>query len=258
MNSIGIEDLVAKLNEIKQKGWVKEIKHGNHGAVGNTIEALLGVAENNLPKPDFGQWEIKAQRKKTTSLLSLFHRIPEPQGSQKIILNRYGWKHSSAGKKYEADEKRISLTLRNKYSVRGFCVEVDDKIRRVCVKFDRAHVSSKQKYANWLNEIRISPRLTGPQTEAYWDFSTIEDIAYKKLAHLVYSRADSKKVKGDEYFKYSEITIYTNPIQGAFIDSVRNGDVRIDFDLRSKHDHGPKFRIKHTLLNSLYRDKRII
>jgi hypothetical protein len=43
--------------------------------VGNTLEDLLGIVENNLPTPDIEGWELKCQRLVTSSLLTLFHMV---------------------------------------------------------------------------------------------------------------------------------------------------------------------------------------
>ena len=46
------EQLIARLREIRDMGWVKNARQGNVGGVGNTLEDLLGIEENNLPIPN--------------------------------------------------------------------------------------------------------------------------------------------------------------------------------------------------------------
>ena len=48
------------LRRIEQGGWVVSARPGNGGAVGNTLEDLLGIEENNLPIPNAPDWELKA------------------------------------------------------------------------------------------------------------------------------------------------------------------------------------------------------
>ena len=43
-----LELLRIRLQEIKEMGWIKNRRPGNAGGVGNTLEDLLDVAENNL------------------------------------------------------------------------------------------------------------------------------------------------------------------------------------------------------------------
>ncbi|HPG72675.1 MAG TPA: MvaI/BcnI family restriction endonuclease, partial [Bacteroidales bacterium] len=60
-------------------GWIENKRHGNQGGIGNTLEDLLGIDENNLPIPNAAEWELKSQRINTTSLTTLFHIEPSPR-----------------------------------------------------------------------------------------------------------------------------------------------------------------------------------
>ena len=65
--------LIAKLKEISVMGFIPNARKGNAGGIGNTLEDLLGIKENNLPIPNAAEWELKAQRLNSTSLTTLFH-----------------------------------------------------------------------------------------------------------------------------------------------------------------------------------------
>ena len=65
------DELVAALKEIKERGWVENTEPQNDGAVGNILEHLLGIPTNNIPMPDATEWELKAQKSNTNSLISL-------------------------------------------------------------------------------------------------------------------------------------------------------------------------------------------
>ena len=41
-------DLIRKLKEIAKMGWIENARHGNQGGIGNTLEDLLGIEENNF------------------------------------------------------------------------------------------------------------------------------------------------------------------------------------------------------------------
>ena len=56
------EQLIIRLREIREMGWIRNERPGNVGGVGNTIEDLLGIEENNLPIPNASEWELKCQR----------------------------------------------------------------------------------------------------------------------------------------------------------------------------------------------------
>ena len=70
--------LIARLRAIRDEGWIQNKRTGNDGGVGNTLEDLLGIEENNLPLPNAAEWELKTQRVGTTSLVTLFHMEPSP------------------------------------------------------------------------------------------------------------------------------------------------------------------------------------
>lgn len=46
------ESLISELLKIKDMGWIENRRHGNDGGVGNTLEDLLDIEENNLPIPE--------------------------------------------------------------------------------------------------------------------------------------------------------------------------------------------------------------
>src|ERR1051325_9381988 len=95
--------LTARLEAIAEIGWVPNIRHGNHGGIGNTLEDLLGIKENNLPIPNAAEWELKATRHPATAHTTLVHLEPSPRAVQlvvKVLVPSYGWPHKEAGKKY--------------------------------------------------------------------------------------------------------------------------------------------------------------
>ena len=67
---MNVEELTKKLEEIKVKGFVKTVR-AHDGGVGNTLEYLLGIKENNISLPDIGDIEIKAKRIDSSSILTL-------------------------------------------------------------------------------------------------------------------------------------------------------------------------------------------
>lgn len=106
--------LIAKLKEISEMGWIKNVRHGNHGGIGNTLEDLLGITENNLPIPNAAEWELKAQRLNSSSLTTLFHTEPSPRAVKfvpQILLPLYSWAHGEAGKKYLKGEMSFRQTI---------------------------------------------------------------------------------------------------------------------------------------------------
>lgn len=77
-----------KLKEILSMGWIKNTRVGNHGSVGNMLEDILGIPENNLPLPDISKWELKSRKVNSTALTTLF--IPNPiLGMKDLFLECY-------------------------------------------------------------------------------------------------------------------------------------------------------------------------
>ena len=122
-------ELINRLKKISEMGWIPNARHGNHGGIGNTLEELLGITENNLPISNAAEWELKAQRLKTSSLTTLFHMEPSPRAfhfvPQHFLLN-YGWPHQKAGTTHPSNELSFRQTINTQsYSDRGFKVLVD-------------------------------------------------------------------------------------------------------------------------------------
>src|SRR3990172_12920088 len=106
------DELVDAMRKVFKEGWHKSVKHTidtrNDGAVGNTLERLLGIKENNLPIPNAREWELKGQRKHSASLITLKHIEPSPTAAKivaSVLLPLYGWPHAQAGIKYPKAEK---------------------------------------------------------------------------------------------------------------------------------------------------------
>jgi hypothetical protein len=82
-----------ELRRIRSRGWIKNARPGNAGSIGNTLEDLLGIEENNLPIPNAVEWELKCQKANTSSLTTLFHMEPSPRAIRfvpKVLLPLYG------------------------------------------------------------------------------------------------------------------------------------------------------------------------
>jgi len=74
---ITYEEMVKKLIEIKEMGFIRTHRSGNTG-VGKTLEDLLGIKENNIPSPNGIKTELKSARKNAKSMLTLFTKSPLP------------------------------------------------------------------------------------------------------------------------------------------------------------------------------------
>ena len=48
-----LNDFIEEFEKVKAMGWIKTHRAGPTG-IGKTLEDLLGIPENNLDEPDFG------------------------------------------------------------------------------------------------------------------------------------------------------------------------------------------------------------
>lgn len=248
------EQLITELKAIKRRGWIPNARPGNDGGVGNTLEDLLGIEENNLPIPNAAEWELKSQRAKTSALTTLFHMEPSPRAFKfvpKIFLPNYGWGHKESGKKYPLGEMSFRQTISGVgRSDRGFTVKIDNAERKVIVSFDAKYVSAKHK--DWLKEVKRKIGLDEIYPQPYWGFDDLFHKAGTKLINCFYVQADVKKENSMEFYSYSKIMMLQNFSICKFLEALLNDYILVDFDARSGHNHGTKFRLRKNKLHNLY------
>lgn len=248
------ESLIDKLKEIKRMGWIPNGREGNCGGVGNTLEDLLGIQENNLPIPNAAEWELKCQRIKTTSLVTLFHMEPSPTALKfvsQVLLPIYGWPHKEAEKKYSENERsfRQTISCRSR-SDRGFTVIVDKKEERLLISFDKNAVDPK--YSDWLDSIVEKNDGCELNPQPYWGFKDLYHKAGTKLHNCFFVEAACKKENEKEFFNYEKIWMLSGFSLEKFIMAIELGDILVDFDARTGHNHGTKFRFRNNRLPELY------
>lgn len=249
------EKLIEELKAVREKEWIKNARPGNAGGIGNTLEDLLGIEENNLPIPNAAEWELKCQRSDTSSLTTLFHMEPSPRAIgfvSKMLLPFYGWEHQTIPR-----EKSFRQTINGlSCSDRGFKVVVDREARKVLISFDAKCVSDR--HSEWLASIKKRIGLAELNPQPYWGFDDLFHKAGTKLLNCFYIRADVKTEKGKEYFWYKEIMILQKFSLDKFITAIENGFILVDFDARTGHNHGTKFRLRQDAMPHLYDEVRSI
>ncbi|MBE0433493.1 MvaI/BcnI restriction endonuclease family protein [candidate division WOR-3 bacterium] len=255
------EQLISTIGEIFRQGWHRSVKKTynarNDGAVGNTLENLLGIEENNLPIPNAQDWELKGQRTKTSSLVTLKHIEPSPRGAKIVpglLVPYYGWPHAKAGTIYPSTEMSFrSTTGAREYTSRGFRIIVDRKRRKLRLVFDPAKAdTSDRQIAEWLASVQSRVGFAPLNPEPYWAF---EDLKYKigsKIMNCFYVVADTKVEKNHEFFRYRKLLLLSGFSFERFRSCVENGSILVDFDARTGHNHGTKFRIRQGHWSDLY------
>jgi hypothetical protein len=248
------QSLIAKLKEIADMGWIPNARSGNAGGIGNTLEDLLDIKENNLPIPNAAEWELKTQRINSTSLTTLFHIEPSPRAIRfvpQVLLPKYGWAHQEDGGKYPKGEMSFRQTIHGQSrSDRGFMVVIDRKERKILISFDAGRVDIR--HADWLESVKKRVGLDELNPQPYWGFDDLEHKAGTKLLNAFYVQAEVQTQEKKESYHYSKVMMLQGFSFDGFLKALEEGKILVDFDARTGHNHGTKFRMRQDCLPMLY------
>ncbi len=246
--------LINKLKEIVARGFVPNARRGNSGGIGNTLEDLLGIKENNLPIPNATEWELKTQRLHSSSLITLFHFEPSPRAIKfvpQVLLMNYGWAHREGGRKHPKGEMSFRQTIHGKSrSDRGFKVIIDRVNKKILISFDAKSVDPRHN--EWLESVRNRTGLEELNPQPYWGFDDLMHKAGTKLPNTFYVQAEVKTIHKKEHYKYTKVLMLQKFSFDGFLKAIEEGKIFVDFDARTGHNHGTKFRLKQDCLPILY------
>lgn len=247
------EELITQIRGICNAGWHRSVKKTidtrNDGAVGNTLEQLLGIEENNLPIPNAREWELKGQRKHSASLITLKHIEPSPTAAKivsSVLLPLYGWPHAQAGVKYPKKEMSFrSTTSATVFTNRGFKIIADRAAQKIRFIFDSTKADrTNPDISQWLSSVDMRVGLGQINPEPYWGFDDLKYAIGAKITNCFYVIADTKVESNHEYFKYESLYILSGFSFDKLVKCIEDGHVLIDFDARTGHNHGTKFRLR--------------
>ena len=229
--------------EIKNKGWIESKRKGSTG-VGYTFETLLNKEEDTLEIPDYKDIEIKTQRKKSNSFISLFNATPDGDYLFEIkrLRNNYGYPDKVL-KEYKV--------INNEFFA--------NKIKNLGSKY-----KAKLKI-DWENKklrlIILNNCLQIVDNEVSWSFDLLKEKLYRKLKYLAFIEADSKFINGVEYFKYNNLHIYELKDFNTFLRLIETGIIKVTFKIGvvrtgnrkgEINDHGTSFSISRENISKLY------
>jgi len=248
------DELIKDLKEIKSKGFVPCTRPNNKdGGIGNTLEDLLNIQENNLQEFDYLDYEIKSQRTLTNSPITLFSMASKNLSDPTLRNNRR--LHSTYGRIDSKDDvHRLYWTV---------------TMTRVATLYD--NYDCILKFDNDLSPsqliLEIFDKTTGiKDSETFWDLNIIHNKIKNKLRNLVYCQADEKTIDERRFFDFNYFECYFDFSFEKFKSALKAGDIQVDFrigaDLNGKkagiyHDHGTGFRINRNKLYLLY-DKYVV
>ena len=95
--------------------------------------------------------------------------------------------------------------------------------------------------------------------QPYWGFDDLEHKAGTKLLNAFYVQAEVKTEHKKEYYHYAKIMMLQKFNFKGFLKTLGEGKIFVDFDARTGHNHGTKFRLRQDCLPMLYKNiKKII
>ncbi len=129
-------------------------------------------------------------------------------------------------------------------------VRINENDRKVLISFDASKVG--ESHSLWLDLVKKKAGLNELAPQPYWGFDDLASKAGTKLLNCFYVQAEVKKIKGLEHYKYSKITMLQKFSFDGFLKALKDAKILIDFDARTGHNHGTKFRLRQNCLPLLY------
>ena len=83
-------------------------------------------------------------------------------------------------------------------------------------------------------------------------------IEWNQNFSLLSINDEVKKENKKEFYKYSKVMMLEKFNFEEFLNQIENANILVDFDARTGHNHGTKFRIRQDKLYLLYKKKTVI
>lgn len=216
-----IEEIAVELVGIKKLGFVPSLRKGNTG-IGYTLETLLGIAENNLKTPDFGEIELKSQRKNATTPVTLF------------TFNKGAWQ----------------IKQREAIEIFGYA---DEKGRRALYCFVTGKPNNQGLFTI-ADEYALRLFHTSGLLVASWTIENIIKTFRRKMNALVVVLAETRlRLDLSEEFWFSEAYFLHTPSAEKFVELLRQSAIILDVRMHLKEsgavrNHGTAFRTVESVL----------
>ena len=238
-----LDDFIKEYRKICEMGWITTHRAGPTG-IGKTLEDLLGIPENNIDGPDFGDYELKSCRLDSNSMLTMFTRAPQPARANTYLRLKYGYSSGA----YDNDEKVLHSTL----SADRFTPIADTgHSLKISCDVDGIYILSENGIEN-----------------VFWSRDALKKCFEKKYKNkFVYAKAQSRGSGASEQFKFVEAYEVSGFDYEAFIDLLEEGKIYVDLRIGQyhngpnkgkTHDHGTGFRIKEIDQPRLFKINRRI
>ena len=231
---MNLKEIKKRLISLKNKGFAPSKRKGS-GGVGYTLEQELGLTESNLAIPDIGgRVELKATRKNSNSLITLFtFNRAVWQLHPREIIKKYGYIDEE---KRQALKSTVSCSQHNSQNLK--------------IKLDK----TQQKIYLYHNLENLL---------ATWSIYTIIGKFISKLENLLIVFANTQSVSRKEFFLFNEAYLLREPSPECFLKAFENSQIAIDLRMPLKpeggvRNRGTAFRIKESDIIHLYKYKQQI
>ena len=227
-----LKQITQSLKELSKRGWIKSNRKHNTG-IGKTLEDYLGIKENNIALPDFGVMELKSQRFNTISMMTLFTKSPDGITNTEI-RKRFGYPDKEFPK-IKILHQTISGGKRN---AMGFQATINDIQGRLLI-------------------------LKRGKLLGYYSLAFLKQKAIEKIGNgLILVRAQTKKIRGHEYFHYKDAYVLKEIDPTKFLAhskyDIRLGVYHSGKNIGKPHDHGSAFRLTEKSLPLLFKTHKKI
>ncbi len=222
---MNIEEFSRRFEAIKNLGWVESKRRGPTG-IGQTLEQLLGLEENNIALPDLHEVELKSHRIGSTSMVTLF------------TFNRKAWKM----KPLEAIRKYGTL----------------DANGRLGMYFTMSPTPNGSGLFLHNEKEALSVRHISGEVVAEWNLENLAERFINKIPGLVLASAFSEMRGDSEWFQFTRSQLLTDTSPEILREQILAGNVLVDLRLHDKgtsaRNHGTGFRAKKEKLQMLFKN----
>jgi len=244
--------------------WHPDPRGEGDGDAGNLLEDLLGVPENNLSVADYGVYELKTHKKSSGALVKLFSLAPNPRPfSSQPFLEAVGWQDRS-----NPARLRFSFTSGVNGNSRGFRINrTGDTIQFIHDPRSVLRAELAQPYetdntlGDYSDRIQLNPNYTTelPKNWLIRDTNPLNNDTIKarirdKLQNVVFIERTQRlnPRTGVREHKFHHAWLLSTLPLSQFIQYIDDDVLRIDFNMRTGHDHGVAFRINRDRMVELF------
>lgn len=215
-------------------GHTFRMVRGGDGAAGHTLEHLLGLRENNLCVPDWGEFELKTCRMDSTTPVTLLSKSPKRTGdiSRHDFLAKHGYTDTMG---------RTGLNC----TVSSLCV--NSRGWQLRAALDDQHIDFEH-----LGEV-----------VAYQDLPSLTRNLARKVRNIVLVMVDILHDESGLSVQYAGAYLLAGIHEEEIASLIRQGQITFDWRMYVKpdgsvRDHGPVYRIQEANIPQLYSTRRRI